>query len=269
MQKIDNNPAPYLVFDGLSGFNELQHFVTMRHGGVSQGPYSSLNIGLGTDDDPAHVLQNRRNISQSVGIPLELFVMQNQVHGTHVAVVTSEMKGQGAFDRHTAIQETDAMVTNERGICLFVMSADCVPLLFFDPVHKVIGACHAGWRGTVDKAPLATLEAMNKAFGSRSQDIYAGIGPSIGSCCYHVGGEVIDMILRNFGTTDSLVRFDTDGQPYLDLWATNQHTLTEAGVPVKQIEIAGLCTRCHHTDFFSSRNDKGLTERFGAGIMLK
>jgi polyphenol oxidase len=270
MQLVKNVDAPYYIFDGLSGFKEIKHFVSTIHGGVSDGAYASLNIGFGTDDDQLLVLQNRKILAKSVDIPLESFVFLNQVHKSHVALVTPDMKGFGAFSRDTAICSTDAMITNSPDICLFVMSADCVPLLFFDPVKRAIGACHAGWRGTVDRAPVSTLKAMNRYFGTNSADVLVAIGPSIGPCCYNVGGEVIDSVLRSFGSTDDLIRFDKfDWQPYFDLWSSNKYLLHEAGVSDKNIEISGLCTQCHHADFFSSRHGKGITGRFGAGIMLK
>lgn len=179
------------------------------------------------------------------------------------------MIGNGAFTRDTAISETDAMVTNAPNVCLFVMSADCVPLLFYDPVKKAIGACHAGWKGTIDKAPSATIKTMCNAFGSRPSDIFAAIGPSIGLCCYNIGSEVIDSALRSFGSTDDIIKFDIfNRQPYFDLWTTNKNVLIEAGITKSHIELAGLCTHCNNTDFFSSRYDKGITGRFGAGIMI-
>jgi len=269
MQQITQGLAPYFLFDSLSVYSEIKHFVSTRHGGVSRNAYSSLNIGLGTDDDRALVLENRKIMAQSVDIPLNAFVFLNQIHDARVAIVNAGMKGCGAFTRDTAICGTDAMVTNVPDICLFVMSADCVPLLFFDPVKKVIGACHAGWRGTLLKAPVATIQTMCESYGSVPADILVAVGPSIGPCCYNVGGEVIDSVLRTFGSTDAFIRFDKfDWQPYFDLWSTNQLILRKAGIQEKNIEISGLCTQCHHTDFFSSRHDKGITGRFGAGIML-
>ena len=269
MQQITHGLAPYFLFDSLSVFSEIKQFVSTRHGGVSKEAYTSLNIGFGTNDDRTLVLENREILAQSVGIKLNKFVFLNQIHESRVAIVTTEMRGCGAFARDTAICGTDAMVTNVPDVCLFVMSADCVPLLFFDPVKKVIGACHAGWRGTLLMAPVATIQAMCESYGSTPSDILVAVGPSIGPCCYNIGGEVIDSVLRTFGSTDTLIRFDNfDWQPYFDLWSTNQLILSKAGIQLKNIEISGLCTQCHHNDFFSSRHDKGITGRFGAGIML-
>jgi YfiH family protein len=150
------------------------------------------------------------------------------------------------------------------------MGADCVPLLFFDPIKKAIGAAHAGWQGTVRKIALATIIKMKEEFGCSYKDIKVLIGPSIGPCCYHVGGEVIDSILRSFGTTEKFVSYDyKDSLAHFNLWQTNKIQLIEAGIPDSNITITGLCTYCNHDDFFSSRYDKSVTGRFGAGIMIK
>ncbi|HEY4787214.1 MAG TPA: peptidoglycan editing factor PgeF [Bacteroidales bacterium] len=269
MQQVRSSRVPYYIFDNFCDFKEIKHFVSTRHGGVGDGAYATLNIGLGTEDKPSDVLMNRRLLSESVGIPLESFVMAHQVHGIHVEVVTKDRKGAGAFSRDDALPSTDAMISNERGLCLFVMGADCVPILFFDPVKRVIGAAHAGWRGTVKKIAVATVQKMEEEYGCSPVDICVAIGPSIGPCCYRIGGEVIDEVLHSFGTTEGLISFDNqESLPILDLWTTNKFQLREIGVPDRNIEIAGICTQCNHHDFFSSRHDKGVTGRFGAGIVL-
>jgi YfiH family protein len=270
MQLLTKSEAPYFVFDRLKGYDEITHFVTTRHGGVSDGAFATLNMGLGTQDRPLSVLQNRQILSDSVGIPLESFVMANQVHGTHVEVVLNDRRGAGAFSRHNALASTDAMVTNESEICLFVMGADCVPILFFDPIKLVIGAAHAGWRGTVKKVAVATIHKMQETYSCDISDIMVAIGPSIGPCFYKVGGEVLDEVLKTFGTTEGFISFENaESSPILDLWAANKIQLTQIGILEENIEIAGICTQCHHQDFFSSRHDKGITGRFGAGIMIR
>jgi polyphenol oxidase len=262
--------SPVLKYDEWADFKEIIHFVSTRHGGVSQGPYASLNVGLGTDDDSGIVLKNRHILAKAAGIPLESFVILNQVHGTNVVVATGELKGSGSLDRESAIHETDAIITDQPGICLFVMGADCVPLLFFDPVKKVIGAAHAGWRGTVKNIALATVQKMKETFNCEGPDIRAAIGPSIGPCCYHVGGEVIDSILRSYGSTDKYISYEyKDSLAHFDLWQTNKTQLIEAGLSQHNIIVANLCTHCNHNDFFSSRYDKSITGRFGAGIMIR
>ena len=269
MQLVSSSAAPYYIFDKFKGFTGIKHFVSTRHGGESIGAFGTLNIGLGTQDRLLTVLRNRQILADAVGIPLESFVMANQVHGTHVEIVLNDRKGAGAFSRHNALASTDAMATNEPGICLFVMGADCVPILFFDPVKMVIGAAHAGWRGTVKKVAVAAVQKMGEEYGCSPADICVAIGPSVGPCCYKVGGEVIDEVLKTFGTTEGIISFDNpESSPILDLWAANRIQLTHIGVPEENIETAGICTQCNHQQFFSSRYDKGITGRFGAGIMI-
>lgn len=269
MKRNETGTAPYYKFDRLSQCCGIKHFISTRHGGLSDGAFDSLNVGLGTGDEAATVLENRQILAASVNIPLESFVTLNQVHNTTVSIVTSDMKGQGAFDRNTAIQETDAVITNECGICLFVMAADCVPILLYDPQKNVIGAVHAGWRGTVKQIVFLTVQKMQEAFGCNPADIIAGIGPSIGPCCYTIGSDVIDAVLHNFKTTEGFINCGSDNLPYFDLWYANRKQLMDAGIPDEQIETSGICTMCEHDKFFSFRHGKGITGRFGAGIMLK
>jgi YfiH family protein len=269
MQRLTKRGTPYFVFSKLKDCAGITHFVSTRHGGVSDGAFASLNLGLGTQDRPLIVLQNRQILADAVGIPQQFFVLANQVHGTNVEIISNDRRGAGAFSRHNAIVSCDAMITNEPEICLFVMAADCVPLLFFDKVKLVIGAAHAGWRGTVKKMAANTIHKMQEHYGCSPKDIYVGIGPSIGPCCYNVGGEVIEEVLKTFGTTEGLINFENpNSAPIFDLWSANKLQLTQAGVPEENIEIAGVCTQCHHDDFFSSRYGKGVTGRFGAGIMI-
>jgi len=260
----------FFTFNNSFQHNCLTHFVTTRHGGVSTGPYASLNIGFGTDDFSISVLENRHRMAEIVQIPIDYFVMCNQVHGSHVEPVTKEHRGKGAMYKDNALLATDAMVTNIPDTCLFVMGADCVPLLFFDPAKKVIGAAHAGWRGTLKKIAVETILKMIETYGCNPADIEVGIGPSIGECCYTVGSEVIDEVLRVFGTTNNFIGFENkESVARFDLWYANKYQLMEVGVKEKNIEISGLCTQCNSNDFFSSRAGKGITGRFGAGIMLK
>jgi polyphenol oxidase len=252
-------------------FNDdrIKHFITTRHGGVSEGAFESLNIGYGTDDFSLSVLENRHRLAAAAEIPIDYFVMCNQVHGIHIEVVTRMHRGKGALYKENSLLATDAMITNEPDICLFVMGADCVPILFYDPVKKVIGAAHAGWRGTLKKIAAETVVKMRQTYGCNLADIRAGIGPSIGKCCYNIGEEVIDEVLSVFGTTDNFIRFENQkSTAYFDLWYTNKYQLLETGIKEENIEIAGLCTQCHSDDFFSSRAGNGNTGRFGAGIML-
>jgi len=269
MNKISAGAAPFYEFENLCGHAPIMHFVTTREGGTSSGNFSSMNMGFGTDDIPEKVLNNRRIMADSVGISLESFVFANQVHGNHIEVIDNSAKGSGAIEKQGAISLTDGLITSTPGICLFVMAADCVSLLFYDPVQKVIAAVHAGWRGTILQIARKTVEKMALEFSCKPSDILVGIGPSIGPCCYTVGKEVENAVQDSFGTTEGfLVPVKNSSSKRLDLWYSNQFQLENAGIQRKNIETAGICTFCNHQQFFSSRFDNGNTGRFGAGIML-
>lgn len=247
----------------LSKYPGIIHFVSTRTGGVSPPPFDSLNLGFGTKDQPSRVLKNRQILAEAVGVPLANFTLGKQVHGDNIAVVTSELRGRGSHDYENALDATDGLVTDVPGTCLMVLLADCVPLLFYDPVHKAIGAVHAGWKGTVRQIGRRAVDTMAEHYGSRPGDIVVGIGPSIGPCCYEVGPEVIAQAEESFGETVGLV----DGNGHLNLWEANLRQLLEAGIPEANIEVAGICTRCNADRFFSERKQPG-TGRFGVGIML-
>jgi polyphenol oxidase len=227
--------------------NNVLAFVSTKQAG---------NIGYHVRDDQKKVTANRKALSASLKIPVDSFTCAVQVHGGRIAKVTGRMKGKGALNLRSAIKDADGMVTNIPGICLLIQVADCVPLLFYDPKKKVIGATHAGWRGTVKDIAGKTVKAMNRHFGSSPKDIYVSVAPSIGKCCYEVGPEVA----KEFGYM---------GRMFLDLKKENLKQLINAGISRKNIQISPICTKCSSKDFFSVRAAKGNTGRFGAGILLK
>lgn len=238
----------------------VPHFVSTRKGGFSFPPYDSLNLGFHVGDDPEVVLKNRRKLAEVLGIPLESFTLAEQVHDGGIKVVTEDLRGKGAFGQDAAIRATDAMVTDVPGICLMVLVADCVPILFYHPGRRVVGAAHAGWRGTARHIAQRMLRTFVEEFGCDPEGIFVGLGPSIGPCCYEVGQDVASLFDPRF------LRFRC-GKVYLDLWEANMAQITEMGVPEGNVEVAGICTCCNH-DFFSARRSPR-TGRFGAGIMLR
>ncbi|MFN3533472.1 MAG: polyphenol oxidase family protein, partial [Candidatus Brocadia sp.] len=133
-------------FQHLLKYGEICHFVSTRNGGFSHPPYDSLNLGLHVGDNPETVLKNRKRLASVLGIPLGNFTIAQQVHGCNVGIIGEESRSSGAFHCDTAISATDAMVTSTPNICLMVLQADCVPILFFDAKKRVIGVAHAGWR---------------------------------------------------------------------------------------------------------------------------
>ncbi|MCL4370605.1 MAG: peptidoglycan editing factor PgeF [Chloroflexi bacterium] len=248
-------------FNHLEPWPELTQGALARGGGVSDPPYDSLNTSFAVQDDPERVRTNRRLMAGAVGWDLSRVVSAGQVHGRQAVAV-----GRGNLGGPD-LPGTDALVTNEPGVLLLLKFADCVPIILWDPVRRVVGLAHAGWRGTVLGTPAAALELMSREYGSCPSDVLAGIGPSIGPCCYEVGPEVATAAEREF-VGANVLRRDACGRVRFDLWGANAETLTRAGVRAENVATAGICTRCHHDLFFSHRAAGGLTGRFGvvAGI---
>ena len=256
-------------FRNLSKQSGVDHFVSTRMNGLSSLPYESLNLGFHVEDDAKTVLKNRERLAENIGIPLSDFTIAKQVHSGTVRVVTEEMRGCGAADIETAVDETDAMVTDVPGLCLTVLMADCVPVLFFDPQKRAAAAVHAGWRGTVKLAAHNTINTLKQQFNCDPADVFVGVGPSIGPCHYEVGSDVISQVEDTFGNTAGYINDETpDGKGYFNLWEANRRQIIEAGIPAKNIEVAQICTYCNAHLFFSERHQGGRTGRFGAGIML-
>lgn len=262
-------PLTVLCFENLSHYQGIRHFVSTRTGGFSDPPFDSLNLGFHVGDDPEHVLKNRKRLAATIGIPLDHATIGRQIHSGNVTIISEESRGKGCAHHNGAINATDAMVTAVPDICVMILVADCVPMLFLDPVRRVIGVAHAGWNGTLQCVAQNTVRVMEKAFGSSPQDIVVGMGPSIGPCCYEVGPEVISRIQSTFHTTkEYIVNESKDGKGYFDLWKANLKQLLHAGVEGNNIEMAQRCT-CHNPElFFSHRHQKGDTGRFGAGIAI-
>ncbi|HEX4831822.1 MAG TPA: peptidoglycan editing factor PgeF [Trebonia sp.] len=221
----------------------LDAVVTSRHGGVSQGPYQSLNLGLHVGDDAGAVLANRRRAAAALGAGLEDMVFCNQSHDKNVHVVTGADRGRGTRGQDDAIAATDALVTAEPGVVLVVMVADCVPIVLFDPVAHVLACVHAGWRGTVARVSEAAVQAMT-ALGSDPGDIIAGIGPAISPDAYQVGQDVAAAAAACFGErgASAVIRPDGAGKWLFDLWRANRVILGEAGVREDNTHLAAVPT---------------------------
>lgn len=264
------NPLSIWCFENLLGHEGMDHFVTTRRGGASKPPYHALNLSFNVGDDPERVLNNRITMAQALGMPLASLTTAKQIHEAHVTIVSEALRGKGATDYQGAIDDTDAMVTNVPGICLMVLSADCVPILLWDPTKTVVGVVHAGWKGTLHGIARKTVEVFEKHFGSSPHDMRAGIGPSIGPCCFEVDSDVISQVRDLLETGGKHFCSNvTDEKGYVDLWSANQEQLVQAGIPADHIEVARTCT-CHRADlFFSHRCEEGRTGRFGAGILIR
>lgn len=241
--------VPLLTYPLLEKTEFVTHGFTTRMGGVSEGYCSTMNISTTRGDDPKAIEENQRRLARALGVRVEDFTYTHQTHTTNVAVVREE-------DRGKRFMETDGMVTDVPGICLVTFYADCVPVYFVDPVHRAIGLSHSGWRGTVKRMGQVTLERMKEAYGTKPEDVFAAIGPSICQDCYEVSGDVIEEFRENFSefVWSQLFYEKENGKYQLNLWRANQIVLTEAGVEAQNIAVTNLCTHCNPEILFSHRS---------------
>lgn len=229
-----------------------------RHGGVSDGPYASLNIAAGLGDLPEAVAENRRLVKAVLRLPRLLSA--RQVHGRDVYRLTEPP----AAD--TVIEAVDALVTDCAGVGLMIQQADCQAVLLFDPIRQVIGAVHCGWRGSVRGILGETISVMAKHYGTRPADLMAIVSPSLGPCC----GEFVNY--RTELPPEFLPFMVRDRGNYFDFWRITEHQLMAAGMVRDRIRIEGTCTCCS-ADYFSYRRARresgGLTGRNCSVIALR
>ncbi|QKG80371.1 peptidoglycan editing factor PgeF [Tenuifilum thalassicum] len=255
----------FFKFEKFSNYDStITHFISTR---IGLNEDKQFSIGLNGFLPDAKVLENRQILAQKFGFDPSCYVFAEQVHGNKVELITDKERGRGAFSKADALQSSDAWITKIPNICLVAQAADCVPILFFDPINKAIGAAHAGWKGTVKRIAAEVVYAMKQEFGTNPADLMVGIGPSAGPCCYEVGDDVISIVNQVFPAKyELLIKYDDMERPVFDLWRANLYTLQEVGVKYENVDFAGLCTICNKHLFFSARSgDKG---RFGAAIMI-
>lgn len=188
---------PYLSFSSYEALPYIRHMFTTREGGVSKDIYESLNLSFTRGDDETAVLENYRRVAQALGTSIDHIVTSDQTHTTNVRPVGKEDLGKG-ITRPRDYKDVDGMITDQPGVLLATFYADCVPLYFVDPVHKAIGLSHSGWRGTVGRMGQATVEAMERSFGSQPKDLLCAIGPSICQDCYEVSRDVAEAFILHF-----------------------------------------------------------------------
>ena len=260
MIRLTEGDLPRYVFESFAD-DSIVHGVFTRLGGSSQGAFAALNVGHTVDDESSLVEANHQAIYRALGTGPENVVTAHQVHGDRVAVVSSADGGRTFAD-------TDALVSNVPDLFLMLRFADCVPVFFWAPRQGAVGLAHAGWRGTLRGVVVKTAQSMVVSFGCKPEEIYVGVGPSIGPCCFEVGPEIVREIRAAFDFSDDLLsRVQVSGKANVDLWLANAHQLREVGVSC--IETASICTCCHRDEFYSHRAENGHTGRFAALIGLR
>ena len=270
MRLVEKNGVSYFVFENLENTGLVRHGFSTRLGGVSEGFLGSMNLSFTRGDDPEKVRENFRRMGAAIGFETKDLVLSDQTHTTNVRLVTEEDRGKG-FDRERDYTDVDGLITDTPGLMLVTIYADCVPLYFVDPVHKAIGLSHSGWKGTVHRMGKVTLERMKEAFGTRSEDVQAAIGPSICQDCYEVSEDVAQAFMDEFADSmdEQLVYGKDNGKYQLNLWRANERVLLEAGILPEHLNITNVCTCCNSDLMFSHRASHGQRGNLAAFLGLK
>ena len=255
----EQNGLRYYSFDIFS--TSVKQAVFTRRGGVSPEPWDSLNLGGSVGDAPQRVAENRIHVFNAMGRDPASIHDVWLIHGTNIVYADAPRP----LDEPSP--KADILFTNNPAVTLFMRFGDCVPIMFHDPVEKVIGIAHAGWMGTVRGVMNAAVEGMRSHYGCVPKNIVTGIGPSIGVDHYEVGADVISQFQEKHAEDAEYILRNRNGSTYLDLWTANAIQLKNAGV--EQIQVSGVCTACHLDDWFSHRAEKGKTGRFGALMALQ
>jgi len=247
-------------FKHLAKYDVLLHAVTTKS---TKFPYSfSLALHTGEENEP--IVKNRNILAQYLETHTPLhFVVAQQTHSANIKIIT-ESHTKGWEEHASAIENCDALITNVPHVILSILTADCVPVLLFDPVKNVVAAVHAGWKGTQQHITEQTVQKMQEKFACNPKDIHAGIAPSIGKCCYEVSKDVA----QHFFNIDNC--FTQVGDKYmLDLPCINKIQLEKSGIATVNIEMSNICTSCNVEHFFSYRKEKGCSGRFMSMIGIK
>jgi polyphenol oxidase len=248
-------------FSNLAQYHSVQHFVTTRLGGTSKGSFESMNLSFKVGDDIENVQDNRRIVAGKIGVEPQNIFFPDQCHTANIKTIS--------LSHIPDLSETDALITAEKNIAIGVMAADCIPILFFDPVKKVIAAAHAGWKGSVQRIAAKVVETMKSDYNSNPSGIIVGIGSGISQKNYEVDEPVISAVNS---TIENPTRFyfptSAKGKFLLDLKELNKQLLISAGINDSNIEVMDICTFESDVLFYSARRDGFHTGRFGAIIKL-
>ena len=256
LQTHVHNGIPFYRFHHLSEFAEVEHLIFTRLGGTSSPPFASLNVSYDTGDEAGKVRENLRRIREASGYSSLIYARQS--HGSDIAVLLHNPRPNPAVPY--PLHGKDGFITQLPNLLMMIKVADCQAICLYDPSHRVASIIHAGWRGSIQNIPGEAVHLMKTRFQSDPREIIAGIGPSLGPCCAEFRHWQREL-------PPSFARFQVN-ENHFDFWAISQSQLVDAGLPSKNIEVAGLCTKCHTEAFYSYRGE-GKTGRFAMAIGIK
>ena len=258
LQAHQKDALLYYTFPAFDRVPFVRHGFSTRLGGVSRGVYESMNLSFTRGDDDAAVQENFHRFCEAIGVSAEQVVVSAQAHHTNIYNATAADCGRGVT-RERGYTDIDGLLTDEPGVVLCTQYADCVPLFFVDPVRRVVGTSHSGWRGTVARIGAVTVERMCRNYGCRREDILAAVGPSICQDCYEVSEEVIGLFRENFVEElwPKLFYGKENGHYQLNLWEANRSIFEGAGILPEHITVTDVCTACNPELLFSHRASGG------------
>lgn len=272
MKQNEKNGVEYLTFPSLEETGQVDHLFSTRLGGVSRGIFSSMNLSFTRGDNQEAVLENYRRIAEILHSSIENMVCSDQTHTTNIRLVTKEDRGKGVI-RDKDYQDIDGLITKDGEVMLVTFFADCVPLFFLDKSNKAIGLAHSGWKGTVNKIGAAVMEAMNREFGTRPEDLLVAIGPSICQNCYEVSEDVAEQFLQAFPLEEErkkiLMASREQGKYQLNLQQANVCIFRDCGLREEQIAVTDICTCCNPQYLFSHRASHGKRGNLAAFMGLR
>lgn len=269
-EEVYVNEVPFLRYPMFQNTGVVTHGVSTRLGGVSEGIYASMNLGFSTGDEKEKITENYKRFAAAIGSDISRMVCSQQTHTTNVRICKKEDMGKGVVAARD-YTDVDGLITNVPGMCLVTFYADCVPLMFVDPVKKVIASSHSGWRGTVGRIGEVTIRNMQEVFGCNPDDILAAIGPSICQDCYEVSEDVILEFQKAFPKSqwNDIYYRKENGKYQLNLWKANAYILQDTGIKKEHMAVTNLCTCCNPDLLFSHRASKGKRGSLAVFLALK
>lgn len=252
-------------------------FSSTRHGGVSEGNYRSFNINKYCEDNPKHIEENRKALAETLGLDVSRLIVPHQIHSVESRMIAEEYFNLPENIRLQIIEGVDAVITNAKNVCIGVSTADCIPILIYDPEHHAAAAIHAGWRGTLKHIVMKTVKEMQLNFETDVAKLKAVIGPGISLKNFEVGQEVYDQFAQANFDMQRLAKLYPISQPkeceppmkwHIDLKLSNRFDLETMGVQSENIIDEGICTY-DSPDFFSARKLGINSGRIYNGIVLK
>lgn len=267
-----NDNLLLLEFPALDETGFVSHCFSTRLGGISKGIYSSMNLSYTRGDAEQNVTENFKRIAKAKGWNIENMVLSDQTHTTNVKVITKADAGKGIISKRD-YSDIDGMITNEKGIVLVTIYADCVPLYFVDVENRAIGLAHSGWKGTVNRIGKEIINAMKKNYNTNPENLICAIAPSICKDCYEVGEEVATAFEHEFKDNIKEILIEKESSCkerkfFLDLWKANEFVLINAGVKKENISTTNICTCCNKDLLFSHRASKGKRGNLAAFLSI-